>query len=170
VPLPVSRVEVLVETRFRAQPNDAVAQPVGVLPVTVVFQPVHEKPVYVQPEGSPPVLHGREPEATHVIAQCRRDVLVGEAEPVVFEGVYYTLGPRLAGDAGEQGQEVRGEVDVYRPVGDEVVVDVDAALLVPEFPLDSAPSSGPVPQRGLDPHRGHARSVPCRGPTGTEAS
>src|SRR5918998_1392577 len=114
VSLAGDRVEVLVETFLPAELDDALPQAIGVLAIAVVLQPAHEKPVYVQPHRPPPVRDGREAEAVYVVARHRRYAFVGEAEPVVLQGIDQAFGPLLVGDAGEQGREVRGEIDLYR--------------------------------------------------------
>jgi hypothetical protein len=80
-----------------------------VLAVAVVLQTVHQEPVYVQPDRPPPVLDRREPKAVYIVARHRRDVLVGEAEPIVFQGIYQSLRSRLLGDTGEKRRKVRYE-------------------------------------------------------------
>ena len=167
MPLAVGRIEVLMKTRFPAEPDDATPQSVGVLLETVVLQPVHQEPVYVQPDRSPPVFYGREPEAVHVVAGHRRDVFVGEAEPVVLQGIDQRL---VLASSGILRTEARssGRSSVMGSRR-QVVVEVDAVLLAQSFPSMARAVFWACPQ-GADPRPGYALSRPCRAPSGKGAS
>src|SRR5919199_5413800 len=68
MPLAGDGIEVLVETLPPAQIHDGPCEALRMLFVAVVPKTAHQKPVYVDPDRSPPVLHRGEPETAHIVA------------------------------------------------------------------------------------------------------
>jgi hypothetical protein len=95
-------VEVLVEALVLAQPDDGLSQSLCVILVAIGFQSVHQEPVYVDPDRTPPVSLLGEPEAVQIVAGNGCNGLIRQTEPFVFERVYYALCPILLRDTGVQ--------------------------------------------------------------------
>src|SRR5215208_6954146 len=94
---------------------------------------MHQKPVYVDPNGASPVLDRGEPEAVAVVAGHGVVVRCSQPESGVLHGFDHVLRPAFVRDARKQGNEVGGRVDVDLPASDQIEVQVDAVLLVPEL-------------------------------------
>src|SRR3712207_6598707 len=108
-------VVVLVEALLLAQGDDGFSQSLGLPLVAVAFQAPHEKPVYVDPDRSPPVPSRKEGEAVSIVARHRRDALVREAKARVLQAVNHATRPSFVRDARVQGHEVRCDVDLEGP-------------------------------------------------------
>src|SRR3954466_7643085 len=94
---------------------------------------MHQEPVYVDPYGAPPVLNGREPEAVAIVARYRVIIFCSQPKPRALHRLYHASGPNFIWDARKEGSEIGGHVSVDLLASDQIEVQVDPMLLVPEL-------------------------------------
>src|SRR5918998_4796169 len=98
---------------------------------------MHQEPVYINPDRSPPVPQRRESEAVQVVARDGRNALIRQTKSGFLQSADYALRSVLVGDASVQrSREVWPEVYIYGQVDGEVIVQIRPVLFVPELLVD----------------------------------
>src|SRR5215217_5571324 len=133
MPHPGQWVEVFVVALVAAQGNDRLSQAPGVILVAVAIQTLREEPVDIDPDRSAPVPGREEREAVAIIAGHGRDAFVRETKARVLQRAHHAPRSLFIWYSREEGDEVGRDVRVDQPLCDEIEVQVDRVLRVPEL-------------------------------------
>src|SRR5829696_264886 len=130
MPSPIRGIEVFIKALGSDKVYDGSSEIRRLLDEPVTAEPLHQQPIYVDPNRPSPVSHRREPKAIHVVTWHGCYVLVSQTEPCV-QVVEHTMGSAFVRNASIQGDKVWCDVYADRPRIHEVEVEVGRLLFVP---------------------------------------